>query len=313
MRVLVTGGAGFVPSHLCDLLLREGHHVTCVDNFCTGRRENVRHLLGRSDFQLIEHDIIQPLDLEADAVFHMASPASPVDFKTMPVEIMLVNSIGTLNALEIARKSGGKFLMASTSEAYGDPLEHPQKETYRGNVSSLGPRSCYDESKRFAEALSMTYVRKHDTDARVIRIFNTYGPRMRPDDGRVVPNLISQALSGEALTVYGDGSQTRSFCYVEDLVAGISRAMFAPGTKGEVFNLGNPSERPILQFAEAVRELVNPELPIVHEPLPVDDPTRRRPDITKAKATLGWEPAIALEEGLKRTIDYFRGKPARGA
>ncbi|MGE5619661.1 MAG: UDP-glucuronic acid decarboxylase family protein [Sphingomonadaceae bacterium] len=306
MRVVVTGGAGFIGSHLCAYLLEDGHQVIAVDNLITGRRRNIAQLLGHPAFSFVEHDVVQPLDLPADAIFHLASPASPKGYMGFPVETALVNSQGTYQLLELARRNGASFLLASTSEAYGDPLEHPQQESYWGHVNPVGPRACYDESKRFAEALTMTYVRTHDLNARIIRIFNTYGPHSDPDDGRIVPNFITQALSGSAITVYGDGTQTRSLCYVEDLVRGIVAVMFSDRLKGEVINLGNPEEHTVLEYANIVRRLCRSESPIEFRPLPQDDPTRRCPDISKAKALLGWQPRVGLEEGLGRTIDWFR-------
>jgi nucleoside-diphosphate-sugar epimerase len=306
LRVVVTGGAGFIGSHLCARLLKEGHRVTAVDNLITGMRRNIASLLGNSDFEFIEHDVIKPLDLRADAVFHLASPASPRGYLDHPVETALVNSIGTYNMLEMARNSGATFLMASTSEAYGDPLEHPQEEAYWGNVNPVGIRSCYDESKRFSEALTMTYVRSEGANARIIRIFNTYGPHSDPDDGRIVPNFITQAIKGEPITVYGDGSQTRSLCYVSDLVEGIIAATFTDGTMGQVVNLGNPQENTVLEYAYLIREMCDSQSVIEFMSLPQDDPTRRCPDITRAKALLGWEPKVGLAEGLGRTIEWFK-------
>jgi len=299
---IVTGGAGLIGSCLCKSLSR-GYKVVCIDNLCTEQKENIEGL----DIEFIEHDITKPLETEADYIFDMASRASPKDFEKHPIEIMMANSIGVKNLLDLTVETKAKFLMASTSEVYGDPLEHPQKETYRGNVSTTGPRACYDESKRFAEALTSSYIREHDVDARIVRIFNTYGPNQRPGDGRVVPNFITQALSGKPLTVYGDGTQTRSFCYVEDLVEGIEKAMFTEGTKGGIFNLGNPNEYTILEFAEKVKKAAGSESRIEYRPLPEDDPARRKPDITRAKELLGWEPKTSLEEGLQKTIGYFKG------
>jgi dTDP-glucose 4,6-dehydratase len=312
---VVLGGAGFVGSHLCDALLAEGYAVICVDNLLTGKRENIAHLEGHPAFQFLEHDVSQPFAIPQPFhyLFHLASPASPVDFETLAFEIMEVNGPGTRNALEVARRAGARFLLASTSEVYGEPLVHPQREDYWGNVNPIGVRSCYDESKRFAEALTMAYLRYKGVDARIVRIFNTYGPRMRLDDGRVVPNFVGQALRGEPLTVYGDGHQTRSFCYVSDLVAGIMRVMFSPQARGEVFNLGNPDERTILEFARLVVELTGSSSPIEFRPLRhKDDPSRRCPDITKARTMLGWEPVVSLREGLARTIAWFRRQLAAG-
>ncbi len=298
---IVTGGAGLIGSCLCKSLSRE-YKVVCIDNLCTGQKKNIEGL----DIEFIEHDITKPLEIEADYIFDMASRASPKDFEKHPIEIMMANSMGVKNLLDLSVKTKAKFLMASTSEVYGDPLEHPQKETYRGNVSTTGPRACYDESKRFAEALTSSYIKEHDVDARIVRIFNTYGPNQKPGDGRVVPNFITQALSGKPITVYGDGTQTRSFCYVEDLVEGIKKAMFTEGTKCGIFNLGNPDEYTILEFAEKVKEAVGSDSQIEYRPLPEDDPARRKPDITRAKEILSWEPKTGLEEGLERTIGYFK-------
>jgi nucleoside-diphosphate-sugar epimerase len=306
---VVLGGAGFVGSHLCDALLAAGRAVICVDNMLTGRRENVAHLLADPAFRLVEQDISQPFDLNApfQYLFHLASPASPIDFVPLALEIMDVNSTGTRNALEMARRAGARFLVASTSEAYGDPLVHPQPETYWGNVNPTGVRSCYDESKRFAEALTMVYLRYKGVDARIVRIFNTYGPRNRPDDGRVMPNFIGQALRGEPLTVYGDGSQTRSFCYVSDLVQGLQQVMDSSQARGEVVNLGNPDERSMLELAREVVQLTGSSSPIEFRPLlHKDDPMRRCPDITKARTLLGWQPEVSLSEGLQRTIAWYR-------
>ena len=306
MRVLVAGGAGFVGSHLCDYMLAQGHDVTAVDSGITGRAKNVAHLAESGRFTLREHDVIAPFAWRGDAIFHLASPASPEGYLRHPLTTLRVNSVGTENLLELARENGAKFLFASTSEVYGDPLTHPQSETYWGNVNPIGPRACYDEGKRFGEALTMEYVRQYGLDARIIRIFNTYGPRNDPRDGRVVPNFIAQALAGRPITIYGDGAQTRSFCYVGDLVRGIAAAMFTPETQGEVFNLGNPDERTIREFADMIVRLTATNAPIVHKPLPADDPQRRRPDIGKARARLGWRPEVTLEEGLRETIAYFR-------
>ena len=309
MKAVVTGGAGFIGSHLCEALLAAGYEVLCVDNLLTGDRSNIAHLEGRRDFRFLQHDVVEPLFIEGNLYFHLASPASPVGYRTYPVETLLVNSVGTRNLLECARKVGGKFLMASTSEAYGDPLVHPQSEDYWGNVNPVGVRACYDESKRFGEAITMEYVRMYDLDARIIRIFNTYGPRNKADDGRVVPTFISQALKGEPITVYGDGSQTRSFCYVSDLVEGIMLAMLTVGTKGEVINLGNPAEYTILQFAELIKALCDSPSPVQLLPLPPSrqgDPMRRRPDISKARRLLGWAPKVSVEEGLRRTVEWYK-------
>ncbi len=310
-RALVTGGAGFLPSHLCDRLLAEGFEVVALDNFVTGSPENVAHLKENPKFSLIEADACDPLEIAGplDYVFHMASPASPVDFPTIPIEIMMVNSVGTHNALKLALEKGAKFLMASTSEVYGDPLVHPQPEEYWGNVNSIGVRGVYDESKRFSEALISAYRRKFDLDTKIFRIFNTYGSRMRLDDGRVVPNFIGQALRGEPITVYGTGTQTRSFCYVSDLIDGIYRLSQTDKSVSGPINIGNPTERTMLEFAEEIKKLTGSSSEIVFVPLPTqDDPKQRRPDNTKAKEILGWEPKVSLEDGLRETIKYFQGK-----
>jgi nucleoside-diphosphate-sugar epimerase len=310
VKVLVSGGSGFIGSHLCEALLSLGHEVIAVDNYITGDRRNLSLALGHPNFRLIEADVSATDGYPpVDAIFHMASPASPVGYRTYPIETMLVNSQGTHRLLEHAREHGAKFLMASTSEAYGDPKIHPQTEDYWGNVNPVGVRSCYDESKRYGEAITMEYHRSFGVDTRIIRIFNTYGPRNQPDDGRVVPNFCMQALEGAPITVFGDGSQTRSFCFVSDLVEGIQRALFTEGTTAEVINLGNPSEYTMLEFAELVNSMAGGRSEIVFEPIPEgrqDDPQVRRPDISKAKRLLGWEPVIPPEEGLKRTLDYFR-------
>lgn len=309
MRVLVTGGAGFIGSHLCDALIARGDEVLCVDNLLTGNAANVAHLSDHPRFCFFEHDVTEPFDAEAEAIFHLASPASPVGYRTYSIETLLVNSVGTINMLRLATARGAAFLFTSTSEVYGDPQVHPQTEEYWGNVNPNGLRACYDESKRFGEAATMEWLRKYDTNVRIVRIFNTMGPRMALDDGRVVPNFINQAIRNEPITVYGDGTQTRSFAYVSDLVAGLLKAMFTPETKGEVFNLGNPREFTILDFARLVVDLSGSRSKIVFKPLLfTDDPTRRRPDITKAKKRLGWEPVVPLEEGLRETIAWYRAK-----
>ncbi|MEP6755247.1 MAG: UDP-glucuronic acid decarboxylase family protein [Chthonomonadales bacterium] len=308
-RAIVTGGAGFLPSHLCDRLIAEGLEVLALDNFVTGNRENVEHLLSNPKFKLVEFDVTNPLvvDGSVDFVFHLASPASPVDFPTIPIEIMRVNSLGTQMALDLAKEKGAKFFISSTSEVYGDPLVHPQPETYWGNVNPIGVRGVYDESKRYGEAITMAYHRFYGTDVRIVRIFNTYGERMRLDDGRVVPNFIGQALRGDPITVYGDGKQTRSFCYCSDLIDGFWRLM--QSSYVGPMNIGNPTERTMLEFAQEIKRLTASDSPIVFEPLPqADDPKQRRPDITKAKAILDWEPKVSLEEGLSRTISHFRGR-----
>ncbi len=306
MRIVVTGGAGFIGSHLCARLLKQGHQVTAVDNLITGMRRNIDSLLENREFSFVEADVVQPIDFPCDAVFHMASPASPRGYMDHPIETALVNSLGTHNTLEMALRHGASYLLASTSEAYGDPLEHPQVEGYWGNVNPVGIRSCYDESKRFGEALTMTYVRSTNLDARIIRIFNTYGPHSDPEDGRIVPNFITQALAGEPITVYGDGSQTRSLCYVSDLVEGIIAALFHPRTRGEVINLGNPLENTVLEYAYLIRQMCYSNSAIEFKPLPQDDPTRRCPDISKARGLLGWEPKVGLAEGLGLTVEWFK-------
>ena len=303
--VLVTGAAGFLGSHLCDALIAEGNHVIGVDNFCTGNPANLAHLRNDSRFSLETHDITEPFDFgPADFIFNFASPASPVDYMKLGIETLRVGSVGTLNTLEFARRYGAGYLHASTSECYGDPLVHPQVESYWGNVNPIGPRSVYDEAKRFSEAAVTAYFRYHGVDTHMVRIFNTYGPRLQPNDGRVISNLMMQALRGQPLTIYGDGSQTRSFCYVSDLIEGILR--LAKSTKHGPVNIGNPDEWTILECAREVQALVGSDCEIVFKPLPQDDPTRRRPDITKAKELLGWAPKVALREGLARSLDYFK-------
>lgn len=307
---LVTGGAGFIGSHLCDRLLDQGYSVICVDNFLTGRKENLADALKNPQFHLVEHDVIQSLTKQqidnVTHIFHLASPASVIDYQKYPEETALVNSVGTRNLLQLARETNAKFLFASTSEVYGDPKEHPQKETYWGNVNPVGTRACYDESKRFGEMMTMLYHGRDQVNARIIRIFNTYGPRMRPEDGRVVSNLINQAIKGDPMTVYGDGNQTRSFCFVSDLVDGIVRAMFTDGTNGEVINLGNPEEYRMIDLAKKIKEMTGAPSEIIFRDLPPDDPEVRRPDITKAKRLLRWEPKISVTEGLSKTIEYYR-------
>ena len=308
MRILITGGAGFIGSHLCDRLLADGHEVLAMDNLITGSENNIAHLAGNRRFVFIYHDVTNYIYVPGplDAVMHLASPASPVDFDRVPIQILKVGSLGTHNALGLALSKKARFLIASTSEVYGDPLVHPQPETYWGNVNPLGVRGVYDEAKRFSEAITMAYHRIHGLDVRIIRIFNTYGPRMRLDDGRVVPNFVGQALRGEPVTVYGDGSQTRSFCFVSDLVEGMVR-LLQSDVLGPV-NVGSPDEITMLEFAKVINRLVGNEAGIVHKPLPVDDPRVRQPDITRARATLGWEPKVTMEEGLAHTIDYFRSR-----
>ena len=312
MRVLVSGAAGFLGSHLADALLADGHSVIGVDNLCTGFSENIAHLGREPRFEFVEQDICLGFDSgPIDYVFNFASPASPPDYLKLGIETLMVGSAGTRNMLELARKYGAKFLQASTSECYGDPLEHPQTESYWGHVNPVGPRSCYDESKRFAEAITMAYHRKFGLRTNIVRIFNTYGPRMKLDDGRVVPSFLDQALRGENITVFGDGTQTRSFCYVSDLVEGIYRLMLAE--ERYPVNLGNPAEMTILEFAQHIQRMTGTRSSIVFRPLPEDDPRQRRPDISKARTLLGWEPKVSLNEGLKPTIDYFRQVQADAA
>jgi dTDP-glucose 4,6-dehydratase len=307
MRVLITGAAGFLGSHLVDRFLADGHTVVGLDNFLTGREENIAHLKGNAGFTFIRHDVTEPYQSagDLDGVLHFASPASPPDYQKYPIETLRVGSIGTMRALELAEQKGARFLLASTSEVYGDPDVHPQPESYWGNVSSIGPRSMYDESKRFAEAATMAWHRSRGVDTRIVRIFNTYGPRMRPEDGRVVSNFIVQALRGEPLTVYGDGMQTRSFCYCSDLIEGIYRLFASERT--EPTNIGNPGEFTMIELARQVLALTGSSSPLVHQPLPEDDPKMRQPDITIARAVLGWEPRVSLHDGLERTVAYFRG------
>ena len=304
-RALVTGGAGFLGSHLCDSLLADGWSVVAVDNLLTGRRSNLAHLEIEPRFELVEKDICEPFDVgKVDYVFHFASPASPVDYSLHGVETLKVGSLGTFHALDVARKYGAKYFVSSTSECYGDPLEHPQKETYWGHVNPIGPRSVYDEAKRFTESVTMAYRRYYKVDTRIVRIFNTYGPRMQLNDGRVVPNFMKQAIRGEDLTVYGDGSQTRSFCHVSDEIDGFMR--LARSDEPLPVNIGNPDEFTILDCAKIVLTVAGSKSRIRHEPLPQDDPRQRRPDITKARRLLGWEPKIDLETGLRLSLDYFR-------
>ena len=309
MRIVVTGGAGFLGSHLCDRLLAEGHEVIAVDNLLTGNPRNIAHLADEKRFRFLRHDVTHFIFIDGpvDAVLHFASPASPIDYLELPIQTLKVGSLGTHNALGLAMAKKARFLLASTSECYGDPLVHPQPETYWGNVNPIGPRGVYDEAKRFAEAMTMAYQRHHGVQTRIVRIFNTYGERMRPRDGRVVPALICQALAGEPMTVFGDGSQTRSFCYVSDLIEGIYRLL--QSEEKEPTNIGNPAELSVLDFARTIQKLTGTKSEIVHRPLPVDDPKVRQPDITKARAKLGWEPKVRLEDGLRRTIDYFRSLP----
>ena len=310
MRVLVTGAAGFLGSHLCDKLLAEGHEVIAMDNLLTGNMRNIAHLEEERRFRFVRHNVTQFIFVDGplDAVLHFASPASPIDYLELPIQTLKVGSLGTHNALGLALEKGARFLLASTSEVYGDPLIHPQPESYWGNVNPIGPRGVYDEAKRFSEALTMAYHRAHGVDTRIVRIFNTYGERMRPRDGRVVPALICQALAGEPMTVFGDGSQTRSFCYVSDLIGGIYRLLLSD--VNEPVNIGNPAELSVLEFAKTIRRLTGTKSEIVFKPLPVDDPKVRQPDIAKAKERLGWEPGVRLEDGLGKTIEYFRSLPA---
>lgn len=306
MRILVTGGAGFIGSHLCELLVREGHEVICMDNFFTGSKKNVYHLLDLHNFEVLRHDIINPVDLEIEQIFNLACPASPIFYQFNPVRTIQANVLGVTNMLELAKRTKARILQASTSEVYGDPQIHPQKEDYWGNVNPIGVRSCYDEGKRVAEALMMDYHRQHGVDIKIVRIFNTYGPRMALNDGRVVSNFIVQALRGDSITVYGKGDQTRSFCYVSDLVDGLVKMMRREDFLGPV-NLGNPTEFTILELAEKVIELIGSKSKVGFAPLPSDDPVRRKPDVTLAQAKLGWTPRVQLNEGLTRTVEYFRG------
>ena len=307
MRILITGAAGFLGSHLTDRFLAEGHEVVGLDNFITGHGDNLAHLTGHERFSFVRHDISEHTYVAGplDGVLHFASPASPIDYLEHPIPTLKVGSLGTHNALGIAKAKGARFFLASTSEVYGDPLVHPQPESYWGNVNPVGPRSVYDEAKRFAEAITMAYHTYHGLDTRIVRIFNTYGPRMRPNDGRVVSNFIVQALRGEPLTLYGDGSQTRSFCYVEDEVDGLYR-LFMHGD-AQPTNIGNPDEYTVAQLAEIVLDVTGSSSPIERRPLPEDDPKVRRPDITKARTRLGWEPRVPVREGVARTVEYFRG------
>ena len=306
-KILVTGGSGFIGSHLIDRLIKDNHQIISLDNHITGRSSNLDHLKDNPNLKTIRHDITEPIDIEEkiDYIFHMASPASPIDYLQIPKETLLTGSIGTKNMLDLAQKHSARLLLASTSEIYGDPLEHPQKETYFGNVNTIGPRSCYDEAKRFAEAITMAYHRTHKTNVVIARIFNTYGPRMRPKDGRVVPNFIIQSLKNEPITINGNGTQTRSFCYIDDLVDGLTKLMFSEIT-GEAVNLGNPEETTINDFAEKIKTLTNSTSSITYQDLPENDPIRRLPDITKAKNLLNWEPKTDIETGLKTTIEHFK-------
>ncbi|MFN3387120.1 MAG: UDP-glucuronic acid decarboxylase family protein [Candidatus Thermochlorobacter sp.] len=306
---VITGAAGFLGSHLCDRFLQEGHKVIGIDNFITGNPDNLAHLFGHPHFKFIRHDVSNYIYIEGrvDNVLHFASPASPIDYLKIPIQTLKVGSLGTHNALGLAKAKNARFMIASTSEVYGDPLEHPQKETYWGHVNPVGLRGCYDEAKRFAEAMTMAYHRHHGLNTRIVRIFNTYGERMRLDDGRALPSFVSSAIKGEAMTVFGDGSQTRSFCHVSDLIEGIWRLLHTEFY--EPVNIGNPSEITILDFAKEVqaivREFTGKEIPIIYKPLPADDPKQRRPDITRAKELLGWEPKVSRAEGLRKTIEFF--------
>lgn len=306
MRILVTGGAGFIGSHLIDRLMKAGEEVICLDNFFTGRKHNLLHWMNSPNFELIRHDVTEPIRIEADQIYHLACPASPVHYQYNPVKTIKTNVMGTMNMLGLAKRVKARFLLASTSEVYGDPEVHPQSEDYRGNVNPIGPRSCYDEGKRVAETLAFDYHRQNNVDIRVARIFNTYGPRMLENDGRVVSNFIVQALKGDSITVYGDGSQTRSFCYVSDLVDGLIRLM--NGDCIGPVNLGNPEEYTVLELAQKIQAMVNPSAEIQLKPLPLDDPRRRRPDITLAQQALSWNPTVPLAEGLDRTIEDFRAR-----
>jgi dTDP-glucose 4,6-dehydratase len=307
-RVLITGGAGFIGSHLCERFLDDGHEVTCLDNLITGSADNIAHLFPNSRFSFVPQDVTNYIYVkgQVDAILHFASPASPIDYLELPIQTLKVGSLGTHKALGLAKEKSSRFLLASTSEVYGDPLVHPQKEDYWGNVNPIGPRGVYDEAKRFAEAMTMAYHRVHGVQTRIVRIFNTYGPRMRLRDGRVVPKFISQALKGEDLTVYGDGSQTRSFCFVTDLVDGIVRLLHSE--RNEPVNIGNPAELSVLEFAHRIIELTGSRSKIAYKPLPVDDPKVRQPDISVARQLLGWEPKVSLQEGLEKTITYFKEK-----
>ncbi|HBY56717.1 MAG TPA: NAD-dependent dehydratase [Candidatus Atribacteria bacterium] len=309
-KVLITGAAGFIGSHLCDRFIREGFYVIGLDSFLTGNPGNIAHLIGNERFKFIKYDVTNFIYVpdDIDTILHFACPASPVDYLNHPIHTMKVDSLGTINTLGLAKAKKARYVFASTSEVYGDPKVHPQPETYWGNVNPIGIRSVYDEAKRFSEALTMAYYRKHKIDIRIVRIFNTYGPRMRMNDGRVVPNFITQALKNEPITVYGNGTQTRSFCYIDDLVEGIFKIAITKDLNGEVFNLGNPDEYKILDFAQIIKGLINSKSSIIFKSLPQDDPKQRKPNITKIKTTLQWEPKISLNEGLKKTINWFEKK-----
>jgi len=309
-KVLITGAAGFIGSHLCDRFIKEGFYVIGLDSFLTGSPDNIAHLIGNERFKFIKYDVTNFIYIpdEIDIMLHFACPASPVDYLNHPIHTMKVDSLGTINTLGLAKAKKARYIFASSSEVYGDPKVHPQPETYWGNVNPIGPRSVYDEAKRFSEALTMAYYREHKIDIRIVRIFNTYGPRMRMNDGRVVPNFITQALKNEPITVYGDGTQTRSFCYIDDLIEGIFKTAIMENIDGEVFNLGNTEEYKILDFAQIIKSLTNSKSPIIFKALPQDDPKQRKPDITKAKKILKWEPKVNLIEGLKKTIKWFKEK-----
>ena len=306
MRILVTGGAGFLGSHLCDRLIRDGHEVVCLDNFFTGRKDNIAHLLPNSRFELLRHDVVDPFKLEVDQIYNLACPASPPHYQYNPIKTTKTSVMGAINCLGLAKRVKARVFQASTSEVYGDPLVHPQPEEYWGNVNTIGPRGCYDEAKRFAEAMTMAYHREHQVETRIVRIFNTYGPRMRLNDGRVVPAFVSQALKNKPVTIFGNGTQTRSFCYVSDLIEGIYRLMMS--NYDLPVNIGNPTEMTMLQFAEQIIHATGSKSKITFKPLPQDDPKQRKPDITKAKKLLKWEPKVKLADGLKDTIAYFRTK-----
>ena len=307
LRILVTGGAGFLGSHLCDRLVNEGHDVICLDNYFTGRKRNIAHLLGMQNFELLRHDITFPVFLEVDQIYNLACPASPVHYQYNPVKTIKTNVLGAINVLGLAKRVKARVLQASTSEVYGDPIEHPQTESYWGRVNPIGPRSCYDEGKRVAETLFFDYHRQNKVDIRVLRIFNTYGPRMHPNDGRVVSNFLVQALRGQDITLYGDGSQTRSFCYVDDLIEGMMRLMRTEGITGPV-NIGNPHEFTILELAQKVVALTESTSKVILKPLPANDPKQRQPDISLAQKALGWNPTVELDEGLRRTMEYFKNE-----
>jgi len=310
VKIFVTGGAGFLGSHICDRLISDGHEVICLDNFYTGSKQNIIHLLDNPNFELMRHDVVDPFKAEVDQIYNLACPASPVHYQQEPIKTVKTSVMGAINALDLAKHEGARILQASTSEVYGDPEVHPQTEEYRGNVNPIGPRACYDEGKRCAETLFFDYHRQNNVDIRVIRIFNTYGPRMMPNDGRVVSNFITQALKGDDITVYGDGKQTRSFCYVDDLIEAMIRMMNQEEIVGPV-NTGNPNEFTILELAEKVIDMTGSKSKIIFEPLPVDDPMQRKPDGSLAKKKLGWEPKVNLDEGLEKTITYFKSLVSR--